>query len=209
MEKENTILLLTPLISPLYETVDEHGNRSHINNIAADDYAKLNLNYGEDVFIELGKLLSEYRPGYKIYHTSYNSNGLTSFHEELILKSKVILFFSAETTKNLYQVGVSKHVSMLCNSLTIRHRGQAQRRETRQMIIISVSSPMDFLYDINIGGSPTGYICTYDYTINALMHLPEVLFGDYVPTGKIPGFTIGNKKFIDGNGGKKKVNIAG
>ncbi|KAG0669603.1 hypothetical protein C6P42_004318, partial [Pichia californica] len=50
-----------------------------------------------------------------------------------------------------------------------------------------VSSPTDFIYDINIGGTPTGYICTYDYTINALSNLPKILFGDFKATGKIPG----------------------
>lgn len=188
IETENVILILTPLISPLYETVDVHGNRSHINNKKYLETSEKNLNYGEDVFIEFGKMLSEYKPGYKIYHTSYNSNGLTSFHEELILKSNVVLFFSAETTTNMYQVGVSKHVSMLCN--TGKRTSNSSNTTTpinRQMIIISVSSPTDFLYDINIGGLPTGYICTYDYTINALCHLPKILFGDFKSTGKIPG----------------------
>ncbi|TID31370.1 hypothetical protein CANINC_000081 [Pichia inconspicua] len=185
IETENAILILTPLISPLYETVDIHGNRSHINNKKYSESLD-KLNYGEDVFIEFGKMLSDYKPGYKIYHTSYNSNGLTSFHEELILKSNVVLFFTAETTTNMYQVGVSKHVSMLCNT--------GKRNDThpinRQMIIISVSSPTDFLYDINIGGLPTGYICTYDYTINALCHLPKILFGDFKSNGKIPGIPV-------------------
>ncbi|KAG0686316.1 hypothetical protein C6P40_004503, partial [Pichia californica] len=195
VEDENTIFLLTPLISPLYETVDFDGNKSHINSICSDDKTILNLHYGEDVFIKLGKLLSDYKPGYKILHTSYNSNGLTSFHEELILKSKVILFFCAETTNNLYQVGVSKHVSMLCGPMANRMKKSNDTFNSRQMIIISVSSPTDFIYDINIGGSPTSYICTYDYTINALSNLPKILFGDFNATGKIPGlvtYTLSN-----------------
>lgn len=190
IDSENTILLLTPLICPLYETVDSEGNKSHINSSSCHDNGNLNLNYGEDVFIELGKLLSNYKQGYKVLHTSYNSNGLTSFHEELILKSKVILFFCAETTNNLYQVGVSKHVSMLCRSMISRSKKADDSFINRQMIIISVSSPTDFIYDINIGGSPTGYICTYDYTINALCHLPKILFGDFQATGKIPGIVL-------------------
>lgn len=193
VENENTILLLTPLISPLYEIVDIHGNKSHINNIRSEDTSNLQLNYGEDVFIELGRMISNYKSGYKVLHTSYNSNGLTSFHEELILRSKVILFFCAETTNNLYQVGVSKHVSMLCNSNSnkLKRNNTANTNSAhstnRHLIIVSVSSPTDFLYDINLGGSPTGYLCTYDYTINALSNLPKLLFGDFNATGIIPG----------------------
>lgn len=192
VEDENTILLLTPLISPLYETVDGEGNKSHINNLGPNDKMNLKLHYGEDVFIKFGELLSNHKPGYKVFHTSYNSNGLTSFHEELILKSKVILFFCAETTNNLYQVGVSKHVSMLCGSMSSKITKNHDSFNNRQMIIISVSSPTDFIYDINIGGSPTGYICTYDYTINALCHLPKILFGESTATGKIPGLKTNN-----------------
>lgn len=189
VENENTVLMLTPLISPLYETVDSNGVKTHINSIVSHDYGNLNLNYGEDVFIKLGELLSSYKPGYKVLHTSYNSNGLTSFHEELILRSKVILFFCAETTNNLYQVGVSKHVSMLCNSMANKKNSLGRSLGGKKMIIISVASPTDFLYDINLGGSPTGYICTYDYTINALCNLPKILFGDFKATGKIPGLS--------------------
>jgi beta-N-acetylhexosaminidase len=207
VENENTILLLTPLISPLYETVDVHGNKSHINNTKVKDIAKLKLHYGEDVFVGLGNLLSKYKPGYKICHTSYNSNGLTSFHEELILKSKVILFFCAETTNNLYQVGVSKHVSMLCNSNSNKFKKNVyNNNRNRQLIIVSVSSPTDFLYDINIGGSPTGYICTYDYTMNALSKLPKVLFGDFEPTGVVPGLIKSaneTKKVMDNLSGQR------
>lgn len=189
VENENTILLLTPLISPLYETVNTDGVKTHINSLVSHDYGNLNLNYGEDVFIKLGELLASYKPGYKVFHTSYNSNGLTSFHENLILKSKVILFFCAETTNNLYQVGVSKHVLMLCNSMTTKIKNSGRSFGSKKMIIISVASPTDFLYDINLGGSPTGYICTYDYTINALCNLPKILFGDFKATGKIPGIS--------------------
>lgn len=201
-ENDNTVLLLTPLIQPLYETVDRNGVKSHINNVEFDIPQKSRLKYGEDVFIALGKMLADYKPGYKFYHTSYNSNGLTSFHEELILKSKVLLFFSAETTNNLYQVGVSKHVSMLCNAPSPRVKkgpgsGAGSGITNRAMIIISVSSPTDFLYDINIGGSPTGYICTYDYTINALSNLPKILFGDFKAVGKIPGLSNGSQSLSD------------
>lgn len=197
VETENTVLLLTPLLSPLYETIDEIGNKSHINSIGvnpSDD-----LQYGEDVFIELGRLLSTYRSGYKFIHTSYNSNGLTSFHEDLILKSKVVLFVTAKTTKNMYQIGVSKHVAMLCKlqvDLSEASRRNEYCTSSRQMIIIGVSSPMDFLYDINL---PCGYICTYDYTINALSNIPKVLFGDLIASGKIPGITLPNKKILDIN----------
>lgn len=187
IENENSILILTPIISPLYEIVDAEGHRSHANNIPNRQFSNLELHYGEDVFIEFGKGLAECKPGYKVYHTSYNSNGLTSFHEELISKSKVILFFSAETTSNLYQVGVSKHVSMLCGSSPHKTKKTSNASHNKQMIIISVSSPTDFLYDINIGGSPTGYICTYDYTLNALSNLPRILFGDVEAVGVVPG----------------------
>lgn len=189
VENENTILILTPLITPLYETIDKSGHKSHINSIDKTEFSKLNLNYGEDVFIKFGQYLSKYRSGYNILHSSYNSNGITSFHEELILKSKVILFFCAETSNNLYQVGVSKHVSMLCNSVPNRSK-VVDTTNSKKMIIISVASPTDFLYDINLGGSPTGYVCTYDYTFDALYHLPKILFGERKATGKIPGLIV-------------------
>lgn len=207
VENDNTVLLLTPLIAPLYETVDVQGNKSHINNLNSESKLKGKLNYGEDVFMELGKMLAEYKPGYNFYHTSYNSNGLTSFHEELILKSKVLLFFTAETTNNLYQVGVSKHVSMLCNSNSLKSKKNGITN--RQMIIISVSSPTDFLYDINIGGSPTGYICTYDYTINALCNLPKILFGDFKAVGRIPGLNnVDNKVENKSNDRNKSISTS-
>lgn len=195
-ETENSILLLTPLISPLYETIDEFGNKSHINSSYEHNHD--DIQYGEDVFMELGKLLAQFRSGFKFVHTSYNSNGLTSFHENLILKSKVVLFVSAETTKNMYQIGVAKHVSMLCNqqipsSLAASKDGYCT--SPRQMIIISVSSPMDFLYDINYGSLPCGYICTYDYTMNSLSNIPGILFGTVTPSGKIPGIVITNEKY--------------
>lgn len=197
VDTENTILLLTPLLSPLYETVDELGRKSHINS--PEKAYSQDLQYGEDVFIELGKLLANYQPGYKFIHTSYNSNGLSSFHEDLILKSKIVLFVSAKTTKNMYQIGASKHVSMLCKQQPAPSEFSTKNSyctSSRQMIIISVASPIDFLYDINL---PCGYICTYDYTINALSIIPRILFGDLLCTGKIPGINIPNKKNIDTN----------
>jgi beta-N-acetylhexosaminidase len=45
-----------------------------------------------------------------------------------------------------------------------------------------VSSPFGFIKDSNIGT----YICTYDFTPNAMESLVQVLFGDLAAVGMAP-----------------------
>lgn len=60
----------------------------------------------------------------------------------------------------------------------LRSRGQK-----KHLIVVSVSSPYDFALDKNIGT----YLCTFDYTENAMNTLVRVLCGEITPRGTLPG----------------------
>ena len=74
---------------------------------------------------------------------------------------------TADANRNLYQAGFTKHVDMMCSML--RSRGQK-----KQIIVVAVSSPYDFAMDKSIGT----YVCTFDFTENAMHALVRVLVGD-------------------------------
>ncbi|KAM0419055.1 hypothetical protein ACHAPT_011994 [Fusarium lateritium] len=98
------------------------------------------------------------------------------FHENLIQRAATIIIVTANASRNLYQTSFAKHVDLMCSVL--RMQG-----EKKSVIIIAVSSPYDFVLDKTIGT----YLCTFDFTENAMQALVRVLWGDCVAQGSLPG----------------------
>jgi beta-N-acetylhexosaminidase len=181
---EDELLLLTPLVKPLpasaaTKTIAEdpkpptdHDKWLHRSSIMS----------GEGVFRELGRSLARQRHG-KLLHTSYTANGVRPVHENLINRAAAIIIVTADSNRNLYQNGFTKHVAMMCSMLTASGK-------KKSLIVVSVSSPYDFAMDNSIGT----YVCTYDFTETAMSSLVRALFGDYVPQGTLPGTLRKSKK---------------
>lgn len=106
-------------------------------------------------------------------------------HENLINRASCIIIVTADANRNLYQSGFTKHVDMMCSLL--RSRGQK-----KQLIVVSVSSPYDFAMDKSIGT----YICTFDFTEDAMSALVRVLVGEITPIGTLPGTLRKSKKVV-------------
>lgn len=92
---------------------------------------------------------------------------------------------TADANRNLYQAGFTKHVDMMCSML--RSRGQK-----KNLIVVAVSSPYDFAMDKSIGT----YICTFDFTENAMHALVRALVGEFTPLGSLPGTLRKSKKVL-------------
>lgn len=69
----------------------------------------------------------------------------------------------------------------------LRSRGQK-----KQLIVVAVSSPYDFAMDKSIGT----YLCTFDFTENAMEALVRVLVGEIHPLGTLPGTLRKSKKVL-------------
>lgn len=106
-------------------------------------------------------------------------------HENLINRASCIVIVTADANRNLYQAGFTKHVDMMCSML--RSRGQK-----KQLIVVAVSSPYDFAMDKSIGT----YICTFDFTENALHALVRALVGEINPSGSLPGTLRKSRKVL-------------
>ncbi|ODQ82287.1 glycoside hydrolase family 3 protein [Babjeviella inositovora NRRL Y-12698] len=152
------ILLLTPLLDPLY-TLKPGAD------VTPDAYR------GEEVFQAFGLLLSQYN--YNVTHTTYTANGLTSLHESLLMRARVVIVATAESSRYMFQIGIVKHISILCSATP-----------PKPLVLLAVSSPYDFYYNRNIGSV---YISSYEYTENALAQVPGILFGEREARGSIPG----------------------
>ncbi|SPJ72489.1 related to beta-N-acetylglucosaminidase [Fusarium torulosum] len=195
MHPGEELLLLTPLVKPLpassltkkllaakdsqNQAEGPHEMWSH--NDGRDRRAILS---GEGVFREFGKSLARARSE-KLLHTSYTANGVRPVHENLIHRASCIIIVTADANRNLYQAGFTKHVDMMCSML--RTRGQK-----KQLIVVAVSSPYDFAMDKSIGT----YLCTFDFTENALHALARALVGDITPRGTLPGTLRKSKKVL-------------
>lgn len=181
-DKTNNILLLTPLLNPITGTNDNSDSK---------------LYNGEEVFQRFGNMLSDHHLNkelenpYQVLHTTYTANGLTSLHETLIENSKVVIVLTSEASRNMYQIGIVKYVSILCGASpsSFNSSGQTYSQLSKPLVLVATSSPYDFFYNKSIGSA---YLCCYDYTDNVLRHLVDVLMGDYVPDGCIPG----EKKYV-------------
>lgn len=64
--------------------------------------------------------------------------------------------------------------------------------QKKQLIVVAVSSPYDFAMDKSIGT----YICTFDFTENAMHALVRALVGEITPTGTLPGTLRKSKKVL-------------
>ncbi|KAJ5902419.1 hypothetical protein N7495_002947 [Penicillium taxi] len=178
------LLLLTPLVRPLAasaftrnaESLHESMHDSFDSESEVDRSASVMS--GEVVFKELGRSLSRQRNG-RVLHTSYTSNGVRPIHEDLIKRASAVIVVTADGYRNLYQQAFSKHVSLICQS---QYSSSGECRG-KPMAVVAVSSPYDFAMDPSIGT----YICTYDFTETALQALVKVLYGEFTPTGSLPG----------------------
>ena len=173
--EENNVLVLTPLLTEIDHSKDQilHGTEGKATNLFPE----------ETVFRSFGEKLANYDTSldYTVLHTSYTANGLTSAHEALIDSSKVIILFCAEASRNMFQIGVAKYISLLCGGYR-----KLDGFLKKPLIIVAVTTSYDFLYHRGI--APT-YLCTFDYTESALSNIPAVLFGNLKPGGELPGCT--------------------
>ncbi|OAR00831.1 hypothetical protein LLEC1_03802 [Akanthomyces lecanii] len=194
MHPGEELLLLTPLVKPLPASsltksfLDSKqdqslatGSHERWVHRRMDRTAHMS---GEGVFREFGKTLARYR-NEKLLHTSYTANGVRPVHENLINRASCIIIFTADANRNLYQAGFTKHVEMMCSML--RSRGQK-----KHLIVVAVSSPYDFAMDKTIGT----YVCTFDFTENAMASLVRVLIGEVKPVGSLPGTLRKSKKVL-------------
>ena len=181
MEPEDELLLLTPLVKPLVASAASRALSEQATNGSPEPQIwerSASVMSGERVFRELGRSLARQRSG-RVLHTSYTANGVRPQHENLINRASAIIIVTADANRNLYQHGLTKHISMICN---MQYSSGGEKRE-KPLIVVAVSSPYDFAMDQNIGT----YLCTYDFTETALVSLVRVLYGEFTPAGALPG----------------------
>lgn len=182
---ENNILLLTPLLKPLYS--DDN------SDVDSEDGAQYP---GEEVFQDFGAVLALYCNDYNnkcnVLHSTYTANMLSPLHEQLIKNSKAVIVVTSEALRNGYQVGLVKYVSVLCGASPLSLSESTKSAQlAKPLIIVATLSPYDFFYTKGIGSA---YLCCYEYTNPALKELAGVLMGKTMPQGCIPG----EKKFSQG-----------
>ncbi|EFR05167.1 beta-N-acetylglucosaminidase/beta-glucosidase [Nannizzia gypsea CBS 118893] len=210
LEPDEELLLLTPLVKPLPASAAAAGatvtagqaggerSRESTNSIdASSSSVSSNIKSGEAVFRELGRSLARRRNG-RVLHTSYSGSGVRPIHENLINRASAVVIVTADSNRNLYQHGFTKHVSLICSNSSRSNNsssgsgssinGSARRNSAgyqrpKPVVVVAVSSPYDFAKDPTIGT----YVCTYDFTDAALQALVRVLYGEVSPTGRMPG----------------------
>ncbi|KAI1633273.1 glycoside hydrolase family 3 protein [Biscogniauxia mediterranea] len=187
--QEEELLLLTPLVKPLpasaaTKSIMEKGNMKAASSLHErwSHQERGAIMSGEGVFRELGRSIARIRHG-KLLHTSYTANGLRPVHENLINRASAIIIVTADANRNMYQSGFTKHVAMMCHML----RGTGHKKS---LIVVAVSSPYDFAMDKSIGT----YVCTFDFTETAMASLVRALYGEFVPSGSMPGTMRKSKK---------------
>lgn len=186
LSQDEELLLLTPLLHPLPASAASQRMRSNSNSPEPPavswqrDYPGMS---GESVFQEFGRSLARQRGG-RLLHTSYTASGVRPVHENLINRASAVIVLTADANRNLYQHGFTKHVSMICK---LSQRGD---RRGKPLVVVSVSSPYDFAMESSLGT----YICTFDFTETALQALVNVLYGEFRPTGTLPGSLRQNQK---------------
>ncbi|OKL61908.1 hypothetical protein UA08_02622 [Talaromyces atroroseus] len=177
LDPDEELLLLTPLVKPLPASAVSR-SMQNIMNTSPDPEKSSSITSGESVFREFGRALARQRSG-RVLHTSYTSTGVRPIHESLIDRAGAVIILTADSNRNLYQHGFTKHVSMICKS----QFSQTGERREKPVIVVAVSSPYDFAIDASI----STYICTYDFTETALQALVKLLYGELSPTGSLPG----------------------
>ena len=179
---DDELLLLTPLVKPLPASAQSQALRSSTDSPEppSSSWQKTAGMSGENVFQEFGRSLARQRGG-RVLHTSYTSNGVRPVHENLINRASAVIVITTDANRNLYQHGFTKHVSMICK---LSQRGE------KPLVVVSVSSPYDFAMESSLGT----YICSFDFTETALQALVSVLYGEFSPTGTLPGSLRQNQK---------------
>jgi beta-N-acetylhexosaminidase len=173
---EDELLLLTPLLKPLPASAATKAVSDDREGSTEQDKAhRSSIMSGEGVFRKFGKAIARQRNG-KLLHTSYTANGVRPVHENLINRAAAIIIITADANRNLYQNGFTKHVAMMCSMLSAGGK-------KKSLIVVSVSSPYDFAMDKAIGT----YVCTFDFTETAMSALVRALFGEFTPSGTLPG----------------------
>lgn len=181
-EQPANVLLLTPLLTPIYPSV-------HVENEPQHMYK------GEEVLQHFGDALANHpanlgdRRRYNVLHTTYTANGLTQLHELLIARLKVVIVLTLEALRNMYQIGIVKYVLMLCGALPAQVLALLPAQLSKPLVVVATLLPYDFFYNRSLG---LAYLCCYDYTNQALDQLVKVLMGDDIADGCVPG----EEKFI-------------
>ena len=178
VDHEDEVLLLTPLVKPLPASALAKGLPAGgtPSGPGMPWGNAVPLMSGENVFRELGRSIARKRQG-RTLHTSYTAHGVRPSHENLINRASAVIVVTADANRNQYQNGFAKHTAMICK---LHDHGEGGEKP---MVVVSVSSPYDFVLDTSIGT----YVCTFDFTETALQTLVEVLFGHLKPTGALPG----------------------
>ncbi|CAN6626139.1 hypothetical protein TRVA0_010S02740 [Trichomonascus vanleenenianus] len=156
IEPDSDILILTPLVTPIITT-------RHSKEVE-------HLLLGETVFQDFGKSIAKIHGG-KVLHASYTANGLTNLHDGLIERAKAVIVVTADANRNMYQIGFTKHVGVICS------------QQRKPLICVAASSPYDLALDRGIGT----YVCIYEFTFEALDACARVLFGLLPAKGTFPG----------------------
>ncbi|KAF2153160.1 glycoside hydrolase family 3 protein [Myriangium duriaei CBS 260.36] len=179
LEPDEELLLLTPLIKPLAASAAAR-TISELSSTGSPEASERTASVmsGERVFRELGRSLARLRIG-RVLHASYTAHGVRPQHENLLKRAGAVIVLTADANRNLYQSAFTKHISMICDS---QFSSSGERRE-KPLVVVAVSSPYDFAMDESINT----YICTYDYTETALMSLVKALYGEFSPSGCLPG----------------------
>ncbi|WEW59048.1 glycoside hydrolase family 3 protein [Emydomyces testavorans] len=183
LEPDEELLLLTPLVKPLPASavslsISENSRDTVLSTDAVSWERSASVMSGESVFREFGRALARHRNG-RVLHTSYTANGVRPIHENLINRVSGVIVITADSNRNLYQHGFTKHVSMICSA----QFAPSGERRPKPLVVVAVSSPYDFATDQSVGT----YVCTYDFTETALQALVKVLYGDLTATGTLPG----------------------
>lgn len=195
-DDSRNILILSPLLNPIYPDKKKTGTH---------DSQHPQLYTGEEVFQKFGELLSNHPSNlksskpYNVLHTTYTANGLTALHESLIENSRVVIVLTSEASRNMYQIGIVKYVSILCGANPSSFSNSSKGLQlSKPLVIVATLSPYDFFYNKSIGSA---YLGCYDYTNNVLEELVGVLMGDHIAEGCIPG----EKKFVNRSSKKRKL----
>jgi beta-N-acetylhexosaminidase len=178
---DDELLLLSPLVKPLPGSAPgtTFTDASSLDPSHPQPFKQTaSIMSGEGVFRELGRSLARQRGG-RVLHASYTANGVRPVHENLISRAGAIVILTADSNRNLYQNGFTKHVAMICKAQS----AASLDRKEKPLIVVAVSSPYDFAMDPSIGT----YICTYDFTETALSSLVKVLYGEVPACGTLPG----------------------
>lgn len=176
LQDSESLLLLTPLLtsSALRSSTPSTTNHSSNQDILDHSHSLLS---GEQLFSTLGTILARRRNG-KVLHTSYTENGVQLLHENLLNRARAVIVVTADANRNHYQLDFTKEIAKFCSS-----RSSSSLTRKTPHIVVSVSSPYDFVIDQSIGT----YVCTYDFTDTAMQALVPVLCGDEIARGVLPG----------------------